>query len=228
MSGSLSRQRMLRRWHRRVAAVTSVQLLLWTLSGLYFAFIDIDYVRGHQFKRPAPQSEINLADFSLPSTVANQLVLVERRTGEKVLAVHSAEGVQWLSKEGAALEPLTEQDALALAAVRTVMSPDSAEWIDQNVAGSEYRGAPLPLWRLWDSANPDRIAYMDALSGQVVAVRHEAWRWWDFLWSLHIMNYGDRDTIGTLLLNLFSVLALGTAVLGLWLLIYTRRVTRSQ
>jgi len=55
MSGSLSRQRMLRRWHRRVAAVTSVQLLLWTLSGLYFAFIDIDYVRGHQFKRPAPQ-----------------------------------------------------------------------------------------------------------------------------------------------------------------------------
>ena len=103
MSGSLSRQRMLRRWHRRVAAVTSVQLLLWTLSGLYFAFIDIDYVRGHQFKRPAPQSEINLADFSLPFTVANQLVLVERRTGEKVLAVHSAEGVQWLSKEGCLL-----------------------------------------------------------------------------------------------------------------------------
>jgi hypothetical protein len=96
------------------------------------------------------------------------------------------------------------------------------------VAGSEYRGAPLPLWRLWDSANPDRVAYMDALSGQVVAVRHEAWRWWDFLWSLHIMSYGDRDTIGTLLLKLFSVLALGTAVLGLWLLIYTRRVTRSQ
>jgi len=158
MSGSLSRQRMLRRWHRRVAAVTSVQLLLWTLSGLYFAFIDIDYVRGHQFKRPAPQGEINLADFSLPSTVANQLVLVERRTGEKVLAVHSAEGVQWLSKEGAALEPLTEQDALALAAVRTVMSPDSAEWIDQNVAGSEYRGAPLPLWRLWGPAIPARVA----------------------------------------------------------------------
>jgi len=42
------------------------------------------------------------------------------------------------------------------------------------------------------------------------------------------MSYGDRDTIGTLLLKLFSVLALGTAVLGLWLLIYTRRVTRSQ
>ena len=44
--GPLHRQRQVRRWHRWVAMVTSCQLLLWTLSGLYFAFIDIDYVRG--------------------------------------------------------------------------------------------------------------------------------------------------------------------------------------
>ena len=34
-------------------------------------------------------------------------------------------------------------------------------------------------------------------------VRHDAWRWWDFLWSLYIMSYEDRDTIGTWLLRIF-------------------------
>ena len=53
MTGSLQGQRRLRRWHRLIAMATSIQLLLWTLSGLFFAFVDIDYVRGHQFKVPA-------------------------------------------------------------------------------------------------------------------------------------------------------------------------------
>ena len=82
--------------------------------------------------------------------------------------------------------------------------------------------------KLWDSRSPERMAYMDALSGDVVAVRHDAWRWWDLLWSLHIMSYDDRDTIGTWLLKLFSLLALATAILGLWLFGVTRRTVKSQ
>ena len=37
------------------------------------------------------------------------------------------------------------------------------------------------------------------------------------------MSYSDRDTIGTWLLKGFSLLALGTAVMGLWLFITTVR-----
>ena len=58
--GPLHRQRQVRRWHRWVAMVTSCQLLLWTLSGLYFAFIDIDYVRGHQFKATPESTQFDL------------------------------------------------------------------------------------------------------------------------------------------------------------------------
>ena len=49
MTSQIKRQRRVRRWHRVIAMLTSVQLLLWTLSGVYFSFVDIDYVRGHQF-----------------------------------------------------------------------------------------------------------------------------------------------------------------------------------
>ena len=47
-------QRRLRRWHRGIAMVTALQLLAWTVSGLYFAFMDIDEVRGK--KRLVSQS----------------------------------------------------------------------------------------------------------------------------------------------------------------------------
>ena len=219
---SLSRQRKLRRWHRLVALVTSFQLLLWTLSGLYFAFIDIDYVRGHQFKRSASAAQLDLSRLATGVVSAKKVVIQERLTGELIVGVQTGDGIQWLDAQGASVEALTGEQALRLGAERTVIEPDQVEWIDTDVPGSEYRGAPLPLWRLWRAEDPDRVAYVDAMSGEVVVVRHDAWRWWDFLWSLHIMSYEDRDTIGTWLLKIFSVLALATAVLGLWLFLHTR------
>ena len=224
MTGALQGQRRLRRWHRLVAMATSIQLLLWTLSGLFFAFVDIDYVRGHQFKVPASPVTLDLTQFAVVEFDAQHLVVRERLPGEILLGVQSESGVQWLDQSGALARALTAEEALALGAIRTVMTPNRSEWVDQPEVGSEYRGAPLPLWRLWESDVPDRVAYMDALSGEVLAIRHGAWRWWDFLWSLHIMSYTDRDTIGTWLLKVFSVMALITAALGVWLFRATRRV----
>ena len=218
----LQKQRRLRKWHRAVALVTSCQLLLWTLSGLYFAFIDIDYVRGHQFKRSLPASQLDLSRLEANLMSAKKVVIQERRPGELILGVHADKGIEWLDEQGLPITPLSGEQALALGNERTVIKPDQFEWVDSDLPGSEYRGSPLPLWRLWKADDPDRVAYVDAMSGEVTVVRHDAWRWWDFLWSLHIMSYEDRDTIGTWLLRVFSLLALATAVLGLWLFLHTR------
>ena len=219
---SLSRQRKLRRWHRLVALVTSCQLFLWTLSGLYFAFIDIDYVRGHQFKRSSSVTELDLSSIQTGVVSAKKVVLQERLAGELIIGVQTDDGTQWLDEQGVPIAALTPEQALTLGNERTVIKPDQVEWVDTDMPGSEYRGAPLPLWRLWRGEDPDRVAYVDAMSGEVTVVRHNAWRWWDFLWSLHIMSYEDRDTIGTWLLRIFSLLALATAALGLWLFLHTR------
>jgi len=223
MAISISRQRKVRRWHRGIAMLTSVQLLLWTISGIYFAFVDIDYVRGGQFRVEADLVQIDLARIDHEYPAARKLTILERLPGEIIVGVHSDVEVLWRGENGAPLEALNEQQALMLGMNRTSFSPDAAEWVDNDVPGSEYRGAPLPLWRLWDSNAPDRVAYMNAMSGEILAVRHEAWRWWDLLWSLHIMSYSDRDTIGNWLLKTFSLLAFLTAVLGLWLYRETRR-----
>ncbi len=219
---SLSRQRKLRRWHRLVALVTSCQLLLWTLSGLYFAFIDIDYVRGHQFKRSPSAAQLDLSSLATGVVSAKKVVIQERLTGELIVGAQTDDGTQWLDEQGVPIVALTPEQALTLGNERTVIKPDQVEWVDTDMPGSEYRGTSLPLWRLWRAEDPDRVAYVDAMSGEVRVVRHDAWRWWDFLWSLHIMSYEDRDTIGTWLLRIFSLLALATAVLGLWLFLHTR------
>jgi len=223
MTSPLLRQRRVRRWHRGIALITSVQLLLWTVSGVYFAFVDIEFVRGNQFKTVPEPVEFSSSRFVLNPVSATQVTLLQRKPNELIAGIHTATGIEWRDAAGTLVEPLTQAEALDLGASRTVMVPDSAEWVAQNVVGSEYRGAPLPLWKLWESANPSRVAYMDALSGEVVKVRHNAWRWWDFLWSLHIMSYTDRDALGTWLLKFFSVLTVMTAALGLWLFALTTR-----
>ena len=208
-------QRKLRRWHRWLAIVTAVQLLAWTLSGVYFAFIDIDFVRGAQHREAPLPTAIDLSSANWVASEATEVLIRHRLPQEVVVGVVGTDETRWYRPNGEPLPALTEVEALKLAGIKTDLRADQAVLIRDAVTGSEYRGRALPLWQVFNKDNPDTVAYIDPKSGDVTAIRNTAWRWWDFLWSLHIMDYDDRDTIGTLLLKLFSVLALLTAVGGI-------------
>ena len=55
--------------HKYLSFFISVQLLLWTVSGIYFAFNKIELVRGEQY-RLTNFSNIDLKeiDFKIPKT----------------------------------------------------------------------------------------------------------------------------------------------------------------
>ena len=40
----------LRKFHKYISLIVSVQLLLWTISGIYFSFNKIENVRGEQYR----------------------------------------------------------------------------------------------------------------------------------------------------------------------------------
>jgi uncharacterized iron-regulated membrane protein len=65
--------------------------------------------------------------------------------------------------------------------------------------------------------------YLDAFSGEIVAIRSSSWRLWDFLWGLHIMDYIDRDNINNLLIKIFSILALISSLSGVILFFISRK-----
>ena len=85
----------------------------------------------------------------------------------------------------------------------------------------EIRGRRAPVWRVdfddWTATS----LYLDPATGRLVTRRHRFWRWFDFLWSLHIMDYVSRENLNNPLLRLAAPLAFVTAAFGGWLAFYS-------
>ena len=208
---------LVRKTHKYLSILISIQLLLWTISGIYFAFNQIELVRGEQYRLPQvfsiDLSKINLVLDSVKS------IQVARRFGEEILIVRKEAGTEYLNLEGIALEKLTREQATSVVSTVTSLTPLEVEEIIDPEPGSEYRGRKLPLFKVVtkDQENDEINVYVDAISGQVVAIRSKQWRLWDLMWGLHIMDWDARDEINNWLLKLFSVLALISSLTGVFI-----------
>ena len=208
---------LVRKTHKYLSILISIQLLLWTISGIYFAFNQIELVRGEQYRLPqvfsVDLSKVNLVLDSVKS------IQVARRFGEEILIVRKETGTEYLNLEGVALEKLSKTQATSIVSAVTSLTPLAVEEINDPEPGSEYRGRNIPLFKVitQDQENDEINVYVDAISGQVVAIRSEQWRLWDLMWGLHIMDWETRDEINNWLLKLFSVLALISSLTGVFI-----------
>ena len=208
---------LVRKTHKYLSILISIQLLLWTISGIYFAFNQIELVRGEQYRLP----QVFSIDFSKINLVLDSAksVQVARRFGEEILIVRKETETEYLNFEGVALEKLSREQATSIVSTVTSLTPLAVEEINDPEPGSEYRGRNLPLFKVItkDQENDEINVYVDAISGQVVAIRSEQWRLWDLMWGLHIMDWETRDEINNWLLKLFSVLALISSLTGVFI-----------
>ena len=208
---------LVRKTHKYLSILISIQLLLWTISGIYFAFNQIELVRGEQYRLPQVFS-IDLSKINLVlDSVKN--IQVARRFGEEILIVRKEAGTEYLNLEGVALEKLSREEAKSIVSSVTSLTPLAVEEINDPEPVSEYRGRTLPLFKVvtQDQENDEINVYVDAISGQVVAIRSQQWRLWDLMWGLHIMDWETRDEINNWLLKLFSVLALISSLTGVFI-----------
>lgn len=114
----------------------------------------------------------------------------------------------------------TREEAEATARRDQPASPAVREARRLEAAPVELRGKPLPAWRIELDDAAHTVVYVDATSGEVTARRSDLWRAYDFLWSLHIMDYRERESFNHLLIRGASVLAVLTVFSGvvLWVL----------
>ncbi len=97
----------------------------------------------------------------------------------------------------------------------------AVERVEEVGSGSEYRGRPLPAWRvIFDHPSATRI-YVAADTGQVMARRNRTWRIFDFLWMFHILDFEDRNDFNHWLLRIMSVLGVLTVASGFFLFVLT-------
>jgi len=208
---------LVRNIHKYLSFLISIQLLLWTVSGIYFAFNKIENVRGEQY-REEPNFNVDFSKLNFQIDGARNIRVIDRMDQE-ILVVDGIYGREYLNFEGKDVEQLKEEEAKALSAKQTSLIPESVDLITENTIGSEYRGRALPIYRVKsvNEAGESINVYLNVYTGQVEAVRSNQWRIWDLMWGFHIMDWETREDIDNLLLKIFSILALISSITGVLL-----------
>ena len=114
--------------------------------------------------------------------------------------------------------PLTRDEAVAAAraAYAGTAPVTSVSLLTADSVGPhhEFREQPLPAWAVRFGDAEGATAYVPAEMGQVLRIRNDRWRTFDFLWMLHTMDYAGRDDFNNVVLRGFSLLGLVTVASG--------------
>ena len=210
----------IRKVHRYLGIFLGIQFLMWTISGMYFSWTDIDEIHGDQF-RQAPVEKTTFMNLISPTEIKfDAITSLELReiAGEPYYWIDHSQLVN--AKTGALKAEISEQDALQVAGRNMLpeLKVKSIERIEEVEAHSEYRGRPLPAFVI-SYKTPENIkAYVFVKDGLFQTLRHRDWRWFDFLWMTHTMDYQGRDNFNTFVLRTFSLMGLLTVISGftLW------------
>ena len=208
---------LVRNIHKYLSFLISIQLFLWTVSGIYFAFNKIENVRGEQY-REEPNFNVDFSKLNFEIDGA-QNIRVTDRMDQEILVVDGIYGREYLDFDGKDVEQLNAEEAKALSAKHTSLIPKSVELVTENIVGSEFRGRALPIFRVKsvNDVGESINVYLNVYTGEVEAVRSIQWRIWDLMWGFHIMDWETRDDIDNLLLKIFSILALISSITGVLL-----------
>ena len=206
-----------RNTHKYLSFFISVQLFLWTVSGIYFAFNKIELVRGEQY-RLTESFPINFNEVKFSRSDVQQVKAINR-LGEIIFVVSGSNGIEYLDAFGTPISKLNKNEVFEIVSSSSTLKPIDLEEITESSKGSEFRGRDLPLYKVTSLNDKDKKInlYLNVFSGEITAVRSLQWRIWDLMWGFHIMDWQTRDKINNIFLQIFSILALVSSISGIML-----------
>ena len=200
----------------------AIQILFWFVSGLFFALAPIETVRSeHRIAAPQPvaldANAIGDALTSIPAAEAQTPTSIEIRMlfDRPVAELAYAEGAPRLFdlSTGERISPIDAAAARRIAEAHLDGSAPAIGVYRVTKESTEYRGL-LPAWRV-DFEQANRAVYVAADTGEVTARRSTLWRTFDFLWSLHIMDFKNHEDFNTPLLAIATALGLVIILTGI-------------
>ena len=206
-----------RNTHKYLSFFISLQLFLWTISGIYFAFNKIELVRGEQY-RLTESFPINFDEVKFSRSDVVQVKAINR-LGEIIFVVSGSKGTEYLDSFGIPVDKLNKSEIFEIVSSSSTLKPIDLEEITESSKGSEFRGRNLPLYKVTslNDKNKKINLYLNVFSGEITAVRSLQWRIWDLMWGFHIMDWQTRDKINNIFLQIFSILALVSSISGIML-----------
>ena len=200
--------------HKWLMLFIGAQFVIWSVTGAYMVFFDIDYIHGdsliinHQNKiksenlayssptlfQQFPRAK-NLSVGMLVNrevyrfNIAKQAVIIDAQSGEK-------------------LSPLDKNTAITIA--KHLYSGDGKVLNAELITSNPHFGLSarhLPVWQVDFDNFASPSLYISVSSGKVVSKRHQLWYLFDWMFRLHIMDYGDDEDVSNWLL--FFIASLG-------------------
>ncbi len=214
-----------RKIHKWLMLFLSIQFLIWSISGVYMVVFDIDYIHGDSLiiddKSMIEPQQVNYTfselfndypsaknvelrtfigttvyQFTLGSKQGNSSVLLDARNGQQ-------------------LSPINEATARVVAKYYYRGEEQIADiQLLTDKAPFELSSRHLPVWRIDVDDFSYSTLYISAQTGKVVTRRHQFWRIFDLMFSLHVMDYEDEDPANQLLFwfALFAAFAVITGM----------------
>lgn len=210
--------------HKWIGLVVGIQILFWVLGGLIMTAIPIERVHGNQHVAEGPRAAI------APDRVLPYAEVVKRADFEVAKAelrgtpngpvwiVDSVDGLQvWMdARTGGEIKEVTEAQAhtAAIQGYTGKGVPSAVKLLDRSVEA----GVSGPLWQVRFNDGEGTTLYVDGFSGDVVSRRSDVWRFYDFFFRLHIMNFGPAETYNHPLIITASAITLVVVLTGFVLL----------
>ncbi len=218
-----------RRVHKWIGLVVGVQALLWMISGVYMTVVSLDIIHGDHLAHVQEAPLDAAAQRIDPTTLADRYpgitsYRLKRLHGKEVFEIHQGGRSALLdASTGARISPLDKATVRSLAT--SIYKGDAGvsrvEWITR--APQEVATRPVPMWAVHFADRGATTLYFSPDTGALLARRHSLWRWFDFLWMFHIMDYQERSDVNNNLLRVSAALGLCLALSGVWLLFYSFR-----
>lgn len=202
--------------HHKLMILMSLPLFLWVLSGCYFVWLDLAYIRGDHYVQP--YSPIKVGERAVPLSKFTSLMQNAHKVETVMIAnspfyrIHHGQTVTLINaNSGKNLNQITRAQAIDIA--QSVISNNPAKinfhalFIEQQ-APSEIAARHLPVWRVSFDDRVNSTIYISAKTGSIVARRHDFWRIFDLFWRIHIMDYDDGENVNNWFLLLSTIIAL--------------------
>jgi len=225
-----------RKFHKWLMLFLGIQFLIWSISGAYMVILDIDYIHGDSLVINH-QAKINANKITYPLSALRKRfphlenIEVGLFVGQEVYRFTLLDEKYVINaSNGHEISPINSNDAIKAAKYYYSGNGDvtDAYLITENPPIELSRRA-LPAWRINfnDFGNPS--IYVSAQTGTLVSKRHEFWRIFDLMFSLHVMDYEEEDPSNKLLFlfTIFSIMAsIFGAILSYFVIFKTTKVTK--
>lgn len=216
----------LRKIHKWVGLAIGLQFLIWAISGTAMALLPMEAVEGGEMAEhePAPAPVAGAAWGRVQSALAGQPVSslsIRQLPDQAVYQVGTPAGVKLFDAATGSAVAIDSNRARAIAAAA---HPESAEVVkvaplmELTLAVREHQ---LPIWQVDFKDAAHSSYYVSGTTGDLLERRNDSWRWWDFFWMLHNMDYAKRTSFNHPLIIMIGFAMAWLSVTGFWLLFRT-------